>query len=169
MNKQIFHTLLLLGAATGWLPGQVITTEDARAGLIEGMRKTISNVEQPRADFSRVPSPFNPPDEEVVAEPDTIPEEAPIRIVRSSERLDDMVALRIISHSFKPLGSLVMGDRGVLQLSDNRTIAEGASFNAKIQGQTYKVTLSEVTARSYKLSLGSAEVEKNFIKTGATN
>ena len=121
------------------------------------------------ADYEEVQSPFvvvSKPEPQVMLTKDlsNVPVDTGI-----GEVLPDEDALRIISQQFKPFGSLVIGERGVLQLARGQTIAEGESFKAEIRGVAYEVQIMDVTSKSYKLSLGTAEVEKNFFTTTGSN
>ena len=167
MNKH-FSILCLLAMVGGTaLKGQVVLTPQARDGLLDGLEATVSNVDEEAGEFNRLPSPFNPSEE-----PDVdvqVVERRPADERQQGERLPDELALRIVGDQFKPLGSLVMGSRALLQLAGGRTIQAGEQFNADIKGNTYAVEIAEVTSKGYVLRLGSAEVRKTFLTTtGAT-
>jgi hypothetical protein len=162
MTKFIF-ILTLLASAASICSGQVITTPEARSGLLDGMHSTLGNVDREKMDFKEVSSPFEARtrQEQVVATKEL--DNVPVRTVGAL--LPDDRALGIISQQFRPLGSLVIGDRGVLQLAGGRTIAQGASFKAEISGNIYEVQIEEVTSKGYTLSLGTASLSKNFLIT----
>ena len=164
-NKSILIILVALSFGASLLPAQVITPAESRSNLLGGVRNTLSNVDNSAADFSETRSPFVVRDETVqVKRPDTARENTgPVMI------LPDAVALKLISQQFQPLGSLIMGNRGVLQMGNGRTMAEGETFNAEIKGTTYEVEIKEITQRGYSLTLGTASVKRTFLTTtGAT-
>jgi hypothetical protein len=148
---------------------QIITPVDSRQSMLDGMNRTLHNVHAEAGNYGDVQSPFllKVKEPEVVAQVKDL-DNVPV-VSNTAVVLEDSVALRIISQRFKPFGSLVMGDRGVLQLSSGQTIGEGESFKAEIQGVVYEVTIADVTSQSYKLALGSAEVEKTFLTTTGSN
>jgi hypothetical protein len=80
--------------------------------------------------------------------------------------LSDSMALDIISRQFKPLGSMVLGSRGFLQLPQGGTIEKGQNFKAEIRGVSYEVRISEITQKGYTLELGTAQKAQSFGKTG---
>lgn len=162
MTKFIF-ILTLLASTASICAGQVITTPEARSGLLDGMHSTLGNIDREKADFSEVSSPFaaRTRQEEVVATKEL--DNVPVRTVGAL--LPDEHALAIISEQFRPLGSLVIGNRGVLQLAGGRTIAQGSAFKAEIKGNIYEVQIEEVTSKGYTLSLGTASLKKNFLIT----
>jgi hypothetical protein len=164
--QSILVSCLLLAGTV--LQSQVILPVESRTGVMDGMQKTLANVDREAMDFKVVPSPFNPPEDAPEAEADQPQSTAP-RIVISSARMSDRDALRIIASQFKPIGSLVVGERGVLQLASGNTMEEGASFAAKIKGHNYPVVISEVTSKGYTLSLGEADIQRNFIEAGASD
>jgi hypothetical protein len=156
MNKLLAVSVIISGTLAGSVSGQVVTP-DARANLLDGLQNTLANTSQEAADYSELRTPFAPPKEEVVQE---VTEEA-APVVRRA-RLGDSAALGIISDQFKPLGSLILGTRAVLQLSNGKTIKRGDTFSANISGYSYDVMIEEITEKGYTLKLGSAEVSKNF-------
>ena len=159
-----FNLMLILFAYVASIcGGQVITTPEARSGLLDGMHSTLGNVDREKMDFKEVNSPFavRTRQEEEVATKEL--DNVPLRT--AGALLSDDRALAIISGQFRPLGSLVVGDRGVLQLAGGRTIAQGASFKAEISGNIYAVKIEEVTSKGYTLSLGTASLRKNFLIT----
>jgi hypothetical protein len=157
---------MCLAASAG--QSQIITPVESRQSMLDGMHATLHNVDVAAGDYGDVQSPFvireEPEPMALVKDLDNAPVVSP-----TGKVLDDEVALRIISTQFKPFGSLVMGDRGVLQLSNSQTMGEGESFKAEIQGVVYEVTIVDVTSESYTLSLGTASVEKTFLTTTGSN
>lgn len=143
---------------------QVITPVDARQNMLTGMQATLGNVNVEAGDYSDVRSPFIIRKKEVPAPVTKDLADVPVS-TGIGEVLPDEQALQIISRQFNPLGSLVMGDRGVLQLASGRTIAEGNTFKAEIQGVVYEVKIGDVTSKGYSLSIGTATVEKSFLTT----
>lgn len=168
MIKLTYKLIPLLLLAVPVLQAQVILPEESRSRLLSGMETTLANIDREPVDFAHVPSPFIPPEEAPEQDLQATPDK-PLRIVVSSRRLEDADALRAISTQFKPIGSLVVGERGVLQLANGNTMEEGSSFPAKIKGHTYVVVITEVTSKAYTLRLGSAQVQRNFIKDGSSN
>jgi len=149
--------------------GQVITPRGDREVILKGMGNVILNTEKEVQSYADVPSPFL--DESAAAESDR---QTPVEPGLEEETevaapepvvLPDAVALERIAERFRPVGSMVIGERGVLQLASGRTIEQGASFRADIRGTCYKVHLESVTSSGYRLRLDSATVEKSFIET----
>ena len=169
MNKQLFLFLAVMCLAVNAGQSQIITPTESRNSILEGMRVTLQNVDVPAGAYEDVQSPF------IIKK--VVPEEVPV--VRTfedvpvetgiGEVLADNVALQVISRQFRPFGSLVMGERGILQLANGRTIAEGESFRAEIKGVEYEVTIADVTSKGYRLTLGEANVEKTFLTTTGSN
>lgn len=149
---------------------QVITPRGDRTGILEGLESVILNTEKEAQSYTDVPSPFlNEPaaaesDRQMAVEGEA-EAAAPEPVV-----LPDAMALDLIAERFRPAGSMVIGERGVLQLASGRTIEEGASFRADIRGISYTVHIETVTSSGYRLRLDSAIVEKLFMetKTGQT-
>ena len=163
----------MVGLQSVILSGQVIMSQEDRTEVLDGMKGVLENISRPIASIGEDESPFyvskNKPKEPVVAEVTNQPQEvvkAEEEIVSTPVVLSDNVALGIISNQFKPLGSLVLGDRGFLQLPQGRTIEKGQTFKADIRGITYTVLISNVTEKGYTLELGSASSEHSFVKTG---
>jgi hypothetical protein len=160
--------LSLAAAALLYHPacGQVISPANQRGELLEGMEQVLSNTERESLDVAGLVSPFHPKLEAPVA---AIASEAPEPEVREAVTtepriLPDAVALEMVAERFQPLGSLVLGNRGVLQLSNSRTIAKGEGFRAEIQGVAYEFFIDEVTSDGYRLRLGNATLDRTFLK-----
>ena len=168
MNRQLilFLSVMCLAACAG--QSQIITPVESRRSMLDGMNTTLQNVNAPAGEYGDVQSPFvikkEPEPMALVKDLDDVPV-----ITTVGRVLEDEVALRIISARFKPFGSLVMGERGILQLANSQTIGEGESFKAEIQGVVYEVTIVDVTSKSYRLSLGTASVDKTFLTTTGSN
>lgn len=164
MNKLLVVSLLFAASIPGSLLSQV-DTPDARVNLLQGLKSTLDNTSREAGDYSALQTPFAPPKEVEVVEEVT---EVAAPVVRRS-KLGDSDALGIISEQFKPLGSLILGSRAVLQLSNGKTIRMGDTFSANIAGYSYDVTIEEITGKGYTLKLGSAEVSKNFTTTSGAS
>ncbi len=164
MIKLLAVTVFISSAMLSSASGQVDTPE-ARVNLLQGLRSTLDNTNREAADYSDLRTPFAPPPVEEVIE-DTTEVAAPA-VQRS--RLRDSEALGIISQQFKPLGSLILGSRAVLQLQSGKTIRRGDTFSASIGGHTYDVVIEDITEKVYTLKLGSAEVSKNFTTTSGAS
>ena len=169
MNKQFILLSMVMCLAMNAGLSQVITPVDSRQSMLAGMQTTLGNVDAPAADYNDVRSPF------VVREKE-VPEQVATKDLGDTpvttgvgEVLPDARALQVISRQFQPFGSLVMGERGVLQLANGRTIAEGETFKAEIQGIVYQVQIGDVTSNGYSLSLGSATVQRSFLTTTGSN
>lgn len=162
MNNQLFTVIVLVCLTTNGLFSQVISTPAERSDLLEGMNNSLTNVDQEEGDYAEVISPFVPI---IVEIPLPVVEQVVEKPKVVAKQLPDEQALNIISEQFAPLGSLILGSRGVLQLPGNRTIEKGASFNAEINGFSYEVQILDVTSKGYTLKLGSAEISKNFLTT----
>lgn len=164
MNKKLSLTHILFLGCLAVTQGQVIDPASKRGNLLDQLTEVISNTERETMEFSQVNSPFvrtslAQPVVSESAEGTTVDTQAP-------QTLSDAVALQAISQQFRPLGSLVLGERGLLQLANGRTIEQGRSFNAEIRGNLYEVTVEKVTQSGYTLRLGGATVERNFSTRG---
>ena len=151
------------------LSGQVIMSPENRAEVLDGMEGVLENASRPMTAIGEHASPFYIAKDK--PKPVVVQEEAREEIVEEEVFttpvvLSDEVALGIISRRFKPLGSMVLGNRGFLQLPQGRTIEKGQKFKADIKGTSYEVLISEVTAKGYTLQLGSASSEHSFIIAG---
>lgn len=164
MNKLVAVTLLCAVLSPVSVLGQV-DEPDARTNLLQGMRSTLNNTRIEASDYSTLQTPFAPPKEEEIVEQ---VQQTAAPVVRQA-RLGDSTALGIIADQFKPLGSLILGTRAVLQLSSGRTISQGDTFSANIAGYSYDVVIEEITGKGYTLKLGSAEVSKNFTTTSGAS
>ena len=166
MNRKLSVIFLLSFSIAQFAGAQIITKPEDRSALIGGMNQTLANMEQQERAYDSVGSPFIAvmPKKEVKVVEKVIESDEPVVV----EILPDAQALSIISQQFKPLGSLILGNRGVLQLQDNSTIERGATFKAAIKGHTYEVQIFDVTSRGYTLKLGSAQITKNFLTTSGT-
>lgn len=171
--KNIFQAAALLLLAFLPLQGQIITTEAERAGILSGLEQTLEPAQQDTSDYGSVPSPFDPVKVKRVAaaprpqSPVAQGEAAPV-VDALPQRLADADALRVIGDSFKPIGTLVRGDRGLLRMSSGAMLAAGTSFRAEINGLDYEVLVKEVTSQGYTLSLGTATLSRSFYSTGGT-
>jgi hypothetical protein len=163
INKASVIFLVLTAVALNCAVGQVITPVAERNELVDNMKRVVGNMEQPAAEFTGLESPFL---EKTV-------QKKRAEIGKDSMELDeeelpeiisDATAVEVISRRFKPLGSLIFGNRGILQFGNGETIEEGESFPAKIRGTTYTVIIEKVTAQGYTLRVGSATADKTFFK-----
>lgn len=169
MNRLIITFTVLAGFGLSTLQAQVITPVESRENLLKGMATTLGNVNEAPGDYTAVLSPFVPREKkiEIVQTKDLT--NAPSGLT-GSQKLPDEVALRMIGDRFNPIGSMVLGNRGVLQMANNTTIEMGSSFKAEIKGNIYEVQVNDVTSQGYTLTLGTATIRKNFLTTtGATH
>ena len=168
MNKKVFTLLLLNSFFAAVLSGQIILKADERETLLADSKAVIGNTGKDAVSADGIISPFikkrrpAPEPESVITQVEEDPE-APL-----PEVLADEVALNLIGRQFKPLGSLVMGDKGILQLERGRTIGEGETIKAEIKGRTYEVIIDSVTSSGYRLRLGDATLDKSFINVGSS-
>jgi hypothetical protein len=164
MNKNLTILLIFSLLVAGPAFGQVITPKNDRDDLVSGMNEVVDNTENEAGDFSDLPSPFRKKtDADMLA--DTTEDQVIIEEEVLPEIISDKTALEVISRRFKPDGSMIFGNRGILKLGNGETIEEGESFPAEIRGNTYTVEIVEVTARGYTLKIGEETVEKSFLKT----
>lgn len=164
INKAAVFFLVLAAIATQCAVGQVITPVQERGDLVGKMKWVIGNMERPAAEFSGLESPFiekSSQQEQVDIPGDSLEIEEELL----PEIISDATAVEVIARRFKPLGSLIFGDRGILQFGNGETIEEGESFPAQIRGTTYTVIIEEVTSSGYILRVGGATAEKTFSKT----
>ena len=171
MNRFLLIPVLAFYLLELHVGGQTITPRSDREAILEGMENVLLNTEKTARSYTDVSSPFL--DRSVAVENDLQMEGAagPERDLEVASLepvvLSDAMALDIIEERFRPNGSMVIGERGVLQLASGRTIEEGASFGASIRGVSYTVEIEAVTSSGYRLRLGSATVEKTFMETKA--
>lgn len=149
--------------------GQVLRKAEYREEIVEGMARVLEREAVGEEDWSDLKSPFVvelPEEEATEVEVETKPEAEPEpRVAQISDRR----ALLLINERFRPQGSLVLGDRGILQLAEGRRIAQGQVFRATVRGKTYEVEVGTVTAEGYELRLGSHRVSGNFSSTGGAS
>jgi hypothetical protein len=164
MSKKLTFILAVLVGSAPVLFSQVILPVNDRDSLLADMQAVIGNTAVAPQAFTGITSPF-------MEKKQTMPNPQPqtgnqtVEPQREPSReLSDTAALRLVSQQFKPLGSLVLGNRGILQLANGNTIEKGASFKAEIQGRSYEVTIAEVTQNGYTLRLGSAVLDQTFLK-----
>lgn len=162
MSKKLTFLLLLLIASTPVLFAQVILPVDERASLLDDMKTVVSNTDAPSPSFAGVPSPFVENEVELAETDPQTPVQSDEPVRELPQNLSDSAALKLVSQQFKPLGSLVLGSRGILQLASGTTIEQGARFSAEIRGRSYEVTIQEVTQNGYTLRLGEAVLEQTF-------
>lgn len=168
MNK--FLIVSIVGLFLGSIAGQAQTIAPAskRENLLDGMKATLGNVDQATTDYQKMESPFVVRNKQRKSATSLV-ENIKVETVVAAQRLPDKVALRVIGDRFNPIGSLILGNRGVLQLANGEYLETGQTFPARIQGNTYEVKVSQVSSSGYTLTLGEASIRKNFITTnGAT-
>lgn len=83
-------------------------------------------------------------------------------VVEKVINYDDASVLNAVASNFSKQvrGTLARGSTSFLQLNGGNMIKPGTSFPVSIpqaKGQTFEVTISEITSNSYTLQLGSAE------------
>jgi len=152
------------------LQAQVILSSDERTDLLDGMQSVIENTSRPLTTVSEDQTPFYKTKAKAPAPVvnTQVPREETDEFEDLPILLSDAMALDIISRQFKPLGSMVLGTRGFLQLPKGQTIEKGQNFKAEIRGVPYEVRISEVTQKGYTLELGTAQKEQSFGKTGGS-
>lgn len=170
--------LRLLGAAfltliPVCLSGQVLQKPEDRRELLNSMEQVLSVVNEPLSSYAEISSPFVlgrevEPEQEVAAEEETPGQKEQQTAADRPSRLSDSAALRMIAKRFHPIGCLVVGNRGILQMDGGRNLAEGETFQAKINGLPYTVRIAEVGQNGYVLRLGKALLEQNFLSAGVT-
>lgn len=146
--------------------GQVITPSEERIQFIDDLSRILHGEENPVPEIAlsdRV-SPFVPvksqekeEEEGSEEESDKAPEPP------KPERLADSEALELITKRFQPVGSLVLGSRGMLQFSNGSRMKLGDTFNAQIRGENYEVEIVDITTDSYTLRVGEATVTRKFL------
>jgi hypothetical protein len=164
MSKKLTFILAVLVGSAPVLFSQVILPVNERDTLLNDMQAVIGNTAAAPQTFTGITSPFMekkrtaPNPQPQIGNQTVEPQREP------SRELSDTAALRLVSNQFKPLGSLVLGNRGILQLANGNTIEKGSSFKAEIHGRSYEVTIEEVTQNGYTLRLGSAVLDQTFLK-----
>ena len=172
-RKRIIFILACCSLCLATEGARTIERAENRTRIVEEAQAVIENEDRAPIQFDAIRSPFidhrdleEPEDDQPVAdaqeaEPESVQPRVPMK-------LPDAVALRSISERFTPMGSMVLGNRGILQLGGGRTIEQGESFNATIQGTEYRVEVEAVTPSDYTLRLGEATIRKRFIDSGQT-
>lgn len=166
MKCRLILAFALLLTSMGSLSAQLIVDPRERERLVEDLYRAINNSAL-REQSQPLPSPFMARSR-AVAEPQVAeaaadgPEAASAPVPQA---LPDAVALQVIARQFRPIGSLVRGDRGVLQFRGGGTLAKGESFRATIDGISYTVSLEDVSASGYVLRLGEALLQRDFSST----
>lgn len=85
----------------------------------------------------------------------------PVPVKPVPTRLSDSQALRVIANTIRPTGVMRAGNRRLLLLSNNRNMRMGQVFVAKIRGEEYRVTISEITDNTFTLKVGQETIERS--------
>lgn len=168
--------MLLLLAGMNPLQGQVLQKPEERAELLQSMDEVLAARDGQKASFVDLTSPFvygdlsqgakgTIPGKEAATDSETDPEPEP-KTTQQPVRLSDAEALRLVARRFRPLGSLVIGDKGVLQMDSGRNLAEGESFKATVNGVSYRVYIADVSENGYILRLRDEFLQRDFLTTG---
>jgi hypothetical protein len=163
MIKKIAVFVFIISISWSGAIAQVITPVGERNELIDGMEQVVGNMDTAAPSYSGLASPFTEKTEpsgivsDLSGSADIIEERLP-------EIISDQVAVEVISRRFKPIGSMIFGNRGILQLSNGETVEEGESFPAEIRGNIYTVEIIKVTSQGYTLKVGTATADKTFLK-----
>lgn len=150
--------MLMLGSA---LSGQVLRKVEDREAVLEGMASVLRSGQADGERWELFSSPF-------VMKVESVPEEVMEEVEEEPERerevrqVTDEEALALISERFRPLGSLVLGDRGLLQMPGGQRIGQGQVFRATVAGEEYEVEVERVTEEGYQLRLGRYRVMGGF-------
>jgi hypothetical protein len=166
--------VIILLAGTNHPRAQVLQKPEERANLLQSMDEVLAAKEGGESSFADLTSPFvygdlsqgakgTIPGEETATDPDPDPEPA---TTQQPARLSDAEVLRMVARRFRPLGSLVIGDKGVLQMDSGRNLAEGESFQATVNGVSYLVSIADVSENGYILRLREEFLERDFLATG---
>ncbi len=81
-----------------------------------------------------------------------------------AERLSDAAALEHIGAGFRPSGSMIGARTAFLNLPGGRSLELGQTFSSTVRGETYEVTVENITMRGYTLRLGSATMTREFLQ-----
>jgi len=161
--------LVLIGILNGGihsLSGQVIQTTEKREALLEGLRSVVKNTERDALALDQLESPFVEPFADPLPEVTERAEgddpDAVEAVPRTQVVLSDAVALQMVSRQFNPLGSLILGERALLQLENGSTMPVGQVFSAEINGIRYEVKLENVSNNGYELRIGDATLLRRF-------
>lgn len=163
--RPVFATLLLALGFCLEVSAQVIVAADERSTLIAGLERTLkppAGANDSSSDL--LVSPFIKPElvQSLSAATEPMDSGVPELIAPVARRLDDASALGLIADEFRPIGSIVKGDRGMLQLASGGSISAGSSFNATIQDFNYSIKVVEVSTSGYVLQLGEASISRTF-------
>lgn len=154
----LLGALLLLGPA---LSGQVLRKAEDRVAVLDGMASVLRAGHADADRWEAFSSPFVM---EVARVPEEVVEveEAQVEVEPEVRRITEERALALISERFRPLGSLVLGDRGLLQMPGGQRIGQGQVFRATVAGQEYEVEVERVTEEGYQLRLGRYRIAGGF-------
>lgn len=165
MNNPISLIVLISCLLVSAAQGQTILSNKNREIVLEGMKEVVGNVERPALVLEGISNPFLEREEAIPAEVETATGQISETVSAPDQALTDDVALRLISNQFRPLGSLILGTRGILQLANGKTIGQGETIGAEIKGRSYEVIIEEVTGNGFTLRLGSAVLQRSFSAT----
>ena len=159
--KTLCHILLLLLTATApGIAGAQVMGPDVRTRQLDKAEAAIATpalrVEERLANlrdpfFTQAASlPARPAAElEAAAAPEKV-------------RRPDGAVLALIAQSFQPSGSLILGERRLLTLPGGQSIALGATFTARVDGEEYAITIGDITSTGYTLKLNEATLARTF-------
>lgn len=150
----------------------LVLSVDSRATVLEVARRHLSEKEDDflaRASSAESPYAFEQPVVPIIKEAGV---EAPVE--EPVVNYDDVSVLRAVAKNFaeQVRGTLARGSTRFLQLKGGNMIKPGTSFPVSIpqaKGQTFTVTISEITSDGYTLILGEATqtVSLNGVGTGS--
>ncbi|WPJ95037.1 hypothetical protein SH580_16535 [Coraliomargarita algicola] len=98
----------------------------------------------------------------------------PVPVEEVVVNYDDASVLRVVARNFSKQvrGTLTRGNSGFLQLTGGSLVKQGTSFPVSLpqaQGQTFTVTIIEITSNSYTLKLGEATELVGINATGSSS
>lgn len=156
-----FLLLLSLPASIG---AQVLAP-DVREKRLESAREVLAQRQEPaqEAGLEAVRDPFyleTPAQPLELKTPGTTAQAQPQVQVRP--RKSDAEVLVMIARSFRPTGSLILGERKLLILPSGRSLKLGASFKARYEEDEYTVEVTDITQTGYTLRLNNETLLRTF-------
>jgi len=162
-THSLIYLLLLSIGLTPLLSAQggLVLPQQRRAMVLDQLDAVLNReIQYTLADWQVYDSPFSPIVEEeelAAADENDQPVEPP-----EPDRLEDERALQVIASRFNPVGSLVVGSRGIIRFSNGASMSLNDRFRARIAEEEYEVRIIGITSNTVTLKLGDATLTKPF-------
>lgn len=83
-------------------------------------------------------------------------------------RYSDEEALQIIARQLNPTGSLIMGERKLLNLEGGRRLQLGDPIRISVRGEDYVAKLEDITSGTYTISINDKVLTVNFSQASSS-